>query len=212
MSVKPELGTVVTEKLAALRGLWDELESTTRTKARRLFDANRAELCAQSCAALRGWLSGVHAQLRSDDYGKDLTSVNILLKKQQVGLAGGWGLRGTGDGVQEMGCRVRGVQGTGCRRWGAGDGVHRDRGAGDGVQGMGCIGMGCRGWGAWGQGVHVDGVQEMGCIGTRCRRWGAGDGTQGTRVQKEGAPGTGGARGWGAEDRGAQGWGGWGRV
>uniref|UniRef100_A0A663FJK9 Spectrin beta chain n=1 Tax=Aquila chrysaetos chrysaetos TaxID=223781 RepID=A0A663FJK9_AQUCH len=83
-SVKPELGTVVTEKLAALRGLWDELESTTRTKARRLFDANRAELCAQSCAALRGWLSGVHAQLRSDDYGKDLTSVNILLKKQQM--------------------------------------------------------------------------------------------------------------------------------
>ncbi|NXJ58609.1 SPTB2 protein, partial [Spizaetus tyrannus] len=52
-SAKPELGTVVTEKLAALRGLWDELESTTRTKARRLFDANRAELCAQSCAALR---------------------------------------------------------------------------------------------------------------------------------------------------------------
>ncbi|XP_075382260.1 spectrin beta chain, non-erythrocytic 2 [Mycteria americana] len=83
-SAKPELGTVVTEKLAALRGLWDELESTTRTKARRLFDANRAELCAQSCTALRGWLAGVHAQLRSDDYGKDLTSVNILLKKQQM--------------------------------------------------------------------------------------------------------------------------------
>ncbi|KAM9251693.1 spectrin beta chain, non-erythrocytic 2 [Cariama cristata] len=83
-SAKPELGTVVTEKLAELRGLWEELESTTRTKARRLFDANRTELCAQSCAALRGWLAGVHAQLRSDDYGKDLTSVNILLKKQQM--------------------------------------------------------------------------------------------------------------------------------
>uniref|UniRef100_A0A8C3CFJ2 Spectrin beta chain n=1 Tax=Cairina moschata TaxID=8855 RepID=A0A8C3CFJ2_CAIMO len=83
-AAKPELGAVVTEKLSALRGLWDELETTTRTKARRLFDANRAELCAQSCAALRGWLAGVRAQLRSDDYGKDLTSVNILLNKQQM--------------------------------------------------------------------------------------------------------------------------------
>ncbi|XP_009465027.1 PREDICTED: spectrin beta chain, non-erythrocytic 2-like, partial [Nipponia nippon] len=72
------------QEVSAVRGLWDELESTTRTKARRLFDANRAELCAQSCAALRGWLASVHAQLRSDDYGKDLTSVNILLKKQQM--------------------------------------------------------------------------------------------------------------------------------
>ncbi|NXV83493.1 SPTB2 protein, partial [Atlantisia rogersi] len=52
-SAKPELAPVVTGKLSALRELWDELESTTRTKARRLFDANRAELCAQSCAALR---------------------------------------------------------------------------------------------------------------------------------------------------------------
>ncbi|XP_053908532.1 spectrin beta chain, non-erythrocytic 2 isoform X2 [Cuculus canorus] len=83
-TAKPELGSVVTEKLSELRALWEELEVTTRTKARRLFDANRAELCAQSCAALRAWLAGVRAQLRSDDYGKDLTSVNILLKKQQM--------------------------------------------------------------------------------------------------------------------------------
>uniref|UniRef100_A0A8B9PLL2 Spectrin beta chain n=1 Tax=Apteryx owenii TaxID=8824 RepID=A0A8B9PLL2_APTOW len=81
---KPELGTVVTEKLEALHRLWDELESTTKTKAQCLFDANRAELFAQSCSALEAWLAGVRAQLQSDDYGKDLTSVNILLKKQQM--------------------------------------------------------------------------------------------------------------------------------
>ncbi|XP_062454825.1 spectrin beta chain, non-erythrocytic 2 [Rhea pennata] len=81
---KPELGTVVTEKLEALHRLWDELESTTKTKAQCLFDANRAELFAQSCSALEAWLAGVQAQLQSDDYGKDLTSVNILLKKQQM--------------------------------------------------------------------------------------------------------------------------------
>uniref|UniRef100_A0A8B9PK53 Uncharacterized protein n=1 Tax=Apteryx owenii TaxID=8824 RepID=A0A8B9PK53_APTOW len=83
---KPELGTVVTEKLEALHRLWDELESTTKTKAQCLFDANRAELFAQSCSALEAWLAGVRAQLQSDDYGKDLTSVNILLKKQQVSM------------------------------------------------------------------------------------------------------------------------------
>ncbi|XP_074669995.1 LOW QUALITY PROTEIN: spectrin beta chain, non-erythrocytic 2-like, partial [Strix aluco] len=83
-SAKPELGAEVTGELRALRGLWEELEATTRAKARRLFEADRAELCAQACAALRLWLGGVRAQLRSDDYGKDLTGVNILLKKQQV--------------------------------------------------------------------------------------------------------------------------------
>ncbi|NXK01173.1 SPTB2 protein, partial [Corythaixoides concolor] len=51
-SAKPELAAVVTAELAALRGLWDELESTTRAKAQRLFAAHRAELCAQACAAL----------------------------------------------------------------------------------------------------------------------------------------------------------------
>ncbi|CAM9115899.1 unnamed protein product [Bubo scandiacus] len=83
-AAKPELGAEVTGELRALRGLWEELEATTRAKARRLFEADRAELCAQACAALRLWLGGVRAQLRSDDYGKDLTGVNILLKKQQL--------------------------------------------------------------------------------------------------------------------------------
>uniref|UniRef100_A0A7M4F3W1 Spectrin beta chain n=1 Tax=Crocodylus porosus TaxID=8502 RepID=A0A7M4F3W1_CROPO len=76
---KPELEAVVTEKLRGLHGLWDELESTTRTKAQCLFDANRAELFAQSCSALEAWLAGVRAQLQSDDYGKDLTSGQAVL-------------------------------------------------------------------------------------------------------------------------------------
>ncbi|KAG7272728.1 hypothetical protein CRUP_038174 [Coryphaenoides rupestris] len=49
-----------------------------------LFDANRAELFTQSCSALDGWLKNLEGQLQSDDYGKDLTSVNILLKKHQM--------------------------------------------------------------------------------------------------------------------------------
>ncbi|EMP23884.1 Spectrin beta chain, brain 1, partial [Chelonia mydas] len=81
---KPETETVVKEKLTGLRQMWEELESTTQTKAQRLFDANKAELFTQSCADLDKWLNSLESQIQSDDYGKDLTSVNILLKKQQM--------------------------------------------------------------------------------------------------------------------------------
>ncbi|XP_043827920.1 spectrin beta chain, non-erythrocytic 2 [Dromiciops gliroides] len=81
---KPELKPLVWEKMEALHKRWEELENTTQAKARSLFDANRAELFAQSCSALESWLGTLQAQLHSDDYGKDLTSVNILLKKQQM--------------------------------------------------------------------------------------------------------------------------------
>ncbi|KAM6906876.1 spectrin family protein isoform 2-T2 [Xenentodon cancila] len=81
---KPELKPVVQQTLEDLQRQWEELESTTRTKAQCLFDANRAELFTQSCSALDVWLKNIESQLHSDDYGKDLTSVNILLKKHQM--------------------------------------------------------------------------------------------------------------------------------
>ncbi|XP_077190322.1 spectrin beta chain, non-erythrocytic 1 isoform X3 [Paroedura picta] len=81
---KPETEAVVKEKLTGLHQMWEELESTTQTKAQRLFDANKAELFTQSCADLDKWLHSLETQIQSDDYGKDLTSVNILLKKQQM--------------------------------------------------------------------------------------------------------------------------------
>uniref|UniRef100_A0A452UNS4 Spectrin beta chain n=1 Tax=Ursus maritimus TaxID=29073 RepID=A0A452UNS4_URSMA len=84
ISEKPETEAVVKEKLTGLHNMWEVLESTTQTKAQRLFDANKAELFTQSCADLDKWLHGLESQIQSDDYGKDLTSVNILLKKQQV--------------------------------------------------------------------------------------------------------------------------------
>ena len=84
MAEKPETEAMVKEKLASLKTMWEDLESTTQTKAKCLFDANKAELFTQSCADLDKWMAGLEGQLQSDDYGKDLTSVNILLKKQQV--------------------------------------------------------------------------------------------------------------------------------
>ncbi|XP_046886094.1 spectrin beta chain, non-erythrocytic 1 isoform X4 [Hypomesus transpacificus] len=84
MTEKPETEPMVKEKLAALQKMWEDLESTTQTKAKCLFDANKAELFTQSCTNLDKWLVGLEGQIQSDDYGKDLTSVNILLKKQQM--------------------------------------------------------------------------------------------------------------------------------
>ncbi|XP_063053381.1 spectrin beta chain, non-erythrocytic 1 [Engraulis encrasicolus] len=84
VSEKTELEETVREQLALLQQQWRELEDTTQTKAQRLFDANKAELFTQSCADLDKWLGGLEGQIQSDDYGKDLTSVNILLKKQQM--------------------------------------------------------------------------------------------------------------------------------
>uniref|UniRef100_A0A3Q2FLU7 Spectrin beta, non-erythrocytic 1 n=1 Tax=Cyprinodon variegatus TaxID=28743 RepID=A0A3Q2FLU7_CYPVA len=84
VSEKPETEAVVKEKLSSLNTLWENLESTTQTKAQCLFDANKAELFTQSCADLDKWLGSLEGQIQSDDYGKDLTSVNILLKKQQM--------------------------------------------------------------------------------------------------------------------------------
>ncbi|OCT77699.1 hypothetical protein XELAEV_18028793mg [Xenopus laevis] len=81
---KPETEAIVREKMSVLHEMWEELETTTQTKAQRLFDANKAELLTQSCADLDKWLHGLESQIQSDDYGKDLTSVNILLKKQQM--------------------------------------------------------------------------------------------------------------------------------
>uniref|UniRef100_A0AAY5EH14 Spectrin beta chain n=1 Tax=Electrophorus electricus TaxID=8005 RepID=A0AAY5EH14_ELEEL len=81
---KPELEATVRETQHALHQRWEELEGSTQTKAQCLFEANRAELFTQSCSALDAWLQSISAQLQSDDFGKDLTSVNILLKKHQI--------------------------------------------------------------------------------------------------------------------------------
>ncbi|XP_006159093.1 spectrin beta chain, non-erythrocytic 1 [Tupaia chinensis] len=84
ISEKPETEVVVKEKLTGLHKMWEVLESTTQTKAQRLFDANKAELFTQSCADLDKWLHGLESQIQSDDYGKDLTSVNILISHPQM--------------------------------------------------------------------------------------------------------------------------------
>ncbi|XP_066467623.1 spectrin beta chain, erythrocytic isoform X1 [Tiliqua scincoides] len=77
---KPKYEDIVCQRLVELHQLWDQLQATTEEKAQHLFDANRSDLYAQSYADLGAWISEMEEQLKSDVQGKDLTSVNILLK------------------------------------------------------------------------------------------------------------------------------------
>ncbi|XP_063803271.1 spectrin beta chain, erythrocytic [Pseudophryne corroboree] len=80
---KPQFAPLISRKLSALHEQWDELESTTLKKEQSLFDAHRSELYEQRFADIAKWTNDIEQQVTSDDYGKDLTSVNILLNKHK---------------------------------------------------------------------------------------------------------------------------------
>uniref|UniRef100_A0A8B9RI19 Spectrin beta chain n=1 Tax=Astyanax mexicanus TaxID=7994 RepID=A0A8B9RI19_ASTMX len=84
MQEKPELSSVVQQKLSEIRECWQDLESTTQAKARQLFEASRADLLAQSYSSLDQRLQQLEVQLAHRDYGQDLTTVNKHLKRLQV--------------------------------------------------------------------------------------------------------------------------------
>ncbi|MEE6492821.1 hypothetical protein FKM82_016648 [Ascaphus truei] len=80
---KDQFAPTISQRLHELHRLWDELESTTLKKEQSLFDANRFELHEQRYSDVAKWITEMEQQLTSHDYGKDLTSVNILLNKQR---------------------------------------------------------------------------------------------------------------------------------
>uniref|UniRef100_H2ZPE1 Spectrin beta chain n=1 Tax=Ciona savignyi TaxID=51511 RepID=H2ZPE1_CIOSA len=77
---KPEWKDQIDVRLDDLRKHWEALESCTKTKEKTLFEANKAELFSQTCEDLEKFASMMEEQLNSDDVGKDLASVNVLLK------------------------------------------------------------------------------------------------------------------------------------
>ncbi|XP_068110148.1 spectrin beta chain, erythrocytic-like isoform X2 [Hyperolius riggenbachi] len=80
---KPQFAPTVSTKLVGLHEQWDELEGTTLKKEQSLFEAHRTELYEQRFADLSKWIKDMEQQVTSDDIGKDLTSVNILLSKHK---------------------------------------------------------------------------------------------------------------------------------
>ncbi|CAK6431996.1 unnamed protein product [Pipistrellus nathusii] len=81
MEEKPQFAALVSQRLEALHRLWDELQATTKDKAQQLSAARSSDLRSKTQADLNKWISAMEDQLRSDDPGKDLTSVNRMLAK-----------------------------------------------------------------------------------------------------------------------------------
>jgi len=84
MREKPDTTPIVEPKLAELNQQWQELEDTTQQKGQKLFDANRHILYEQSCDDIDGWISEIESQIVTEDVGHDLTTVNLLVQKQNV--------------------------------------------------------------------------------------------------------------------------------
>lgn len=81
MEEKPQFADLVSQRLEALHRLWDELQATSKEKTQQLSAARSSDLRSQTHADLNKWISAMEDQLRSDDPGKDLTSVNRMLAK-----------------------------------------------------------------------------------------------------------------------------------
>ncbi|ESN99908.1 hypothetical protein HELRODRAFT_101195 [Helobdella robusta] len=81
---KPELAKEVQPKLEELSLQFNELQDTVSTKGQKLFDANRPQLYEQSCDDIDGWITEIESQIVTEDVGHDLTTVNLLVQKQNI--------------------------------------------------------------------------------------------------------------------------------
>lgn len=73
--------------------LWDKLQATTKEKTQLLSAARSSDLRLQTHADLNKWINAMEDQLRSDDPGKDLTSVNRMLAKLKACELGMFGIQ-----------------------------------------------------------------------------------------------------------------------
>ncbi|XP_041429079.1 spectrin alpha chain, non-erythrocytic 1 isoform X3 [Xenopus laevis] len=74
----------VKARLGALADQWQFLVSKSAEKSQKLKEANKQQNFNTGIKDFDFWLSEVDALLASEDYGKDLASVNNLLKKHQL--------------------------------------------------------------------------------------------------------------------------------
>ncbi|XP_076029013.1 spectrin beta chain, non-erythrocytic 5 kst isoform X3 [Oratosquilla oratoria] len=70
-------------RLDGLDSLWKQLQDSSQLKKDRLNEAYQALLFNRTLDDLDSWMDEVETQLQSEDHGRDLTSVQNLLKKHQ---------------------------------------------------------------------------------------------------------------------------------
>uniref|UniRef100_W4VRA2 Putative karst n=1 Tax=Corethrella appendiculata TaxID=1370023 RepID=W4VRA2_9DIPT len=71
-------------QLKMLETDWDKLQEASREKKERLTQAYEGMLFQRNIADFKSWMDEVESHLSSEDYGKDLASVNNLLKKHDM--------------------------------------------------------------------------------------------------------------------------------
>lgn len=74
----------IQQNLELLESEWQKLQEASRNKKIRLSQAFDALLFIRSIDEFNGWMDEVETHLSSEDYGKDLSSVNHLIKKHHV--------------------------------------------------------------------------------------------------------------------------------
>lgn len=84
MTEKPEFKEIIEPKLKDLSKSFEDLEKNTKDKGALLFDANREVLVHQTCDDIDSYITDLEKQIINTDTGNDLTSVNILMQKQQI--------------------------------------------------------------------------------------------------------------------------------
>ncbi|TNN76702.1 Spectrin beta chain, non-erythrocytic 4 [Liparis tanakae] len=83
---KPELRPVVQQKLEEIRECWSDLESTTKAKARQLFENNKPEPAVKSFSDLDNQLSHLEQQPPQLEQAHHLPTFNEQLQKFQASV------------------------------------------------------------------------------------------------------------------------------
>lgn len=81
---KPELRSVVQQKLEEIRECWSDLEITTKAKARQLFENNKPEPAVKSYSDLDNQLSHLEQQPPQLEQAHHLPTFNEQLQKFQA--------------------------------------------------------------------------------------------------------------------------------
>ncbi len=74
----------IQSQLDTLDSHWRQLLDASQLRRDRLQDAYQALLFSRSLDDIDGWMDEVEQQLQSEDHGRDLTTVQHLLKKHQT--------------------------------------------------------------------------------------------------------------------------------
>ncbi len=76
--------SAVNERIQKLAAEWETLTSKSQEKSEKLKEANRQRMYTAAVKDLEFWLGEVEHMLENEDYGKDLATVQALVKKHQL--------------------------------------------------------------------------------------------------------------------------------